>query len=224
MQIIERLTELADSKFADFNSKLLPTLDKETIIGVKTPQLKLLARELISCGESEIFMAALPHRYFEENQLHAFLISQIKDFDIAIIELIKFLPYIDNWATCDQLILMSLKKSPEKILPYLKTWLCSKQTYTVRFAIGILLRCFQDNLFKISYSNMVCAINTDDYYVNMMQAWYFATLLSKHYDKAIVYFTQNRLNLKVHNKAIQKACESFRVPQEHKNYLNSLKR
>ncbi len=224
MNIEKRLFELRDIKFRDFNARLIPNIDKETVIGVKTPQLKQLAREVYKSGEYKGFISVLPHKCFEENQLHAFIISQIADFDMAIYELERFLPYVDNWATCDQLIMKAIAKKPEKILDKIDLWLASGKTYTVRFAIGLLMRYFLDERFDKEYLDKVAAVKSDEYYINMMIAWYFATALAKQWEDSVKYIEEEKLGIWIHNKTIQKARESLRVTEEHKIFLKGLVR
>lgn len=222
MDITERLFDLQDKKFRDFNSKLIPNIDKDCIIGIKTPELKAAAKELIKEGSADNFISALPHKYFEENQIHAFVISSIKDYDKCIYELERFLPYIDNWATCDQLIPKVMGKYPEKILRKADEYLESKHIYTVRFGIGIYMRYFLDDRFDKKYLEKIAKIRNEDYYVRTMIAWYFATALAKQYESTITVFAEKKLDTWVHNKAIQKARESFRVTEEHKQDLKKL--
>ncbi len=223
MDIEKRLFELKDLKFRDFNAKLIPNLDKDTMIGVKTPQLKQLAKELYKRGDYAEFIRSLPHKYFEENQLHAFIISQITDFDIAIYELERFLPYVDNWATCDQLVLKAIAKDPKRILNKIDLWLASEKLYTIRFAIGLLLRYFLDERFDEKHLDKAAAVRSGEYYINMMIAWYFATALAKQWEDSVKYIEEKKLNTWVHNKTIQKARESLRITNEQKEYLKSLK-
>ncbi len=217
-----RLFSLSDEKFRDFNAKLIPNIDKSTVIGVKTPELRKLAKALMKSGEADGFLRRLPHEYFEENQLHAFIISEIRDFDAALSEVERFLPYVDNWATCDQLIVKAFAKAPERLLPKLDEWIASGRTYTVRFAVGLLMRYFLDERFDERYLARVAKIESDEYYVNMMSAWYFATAAAKQYAAVYPYFSEYSLPTWVHNKAIQKSRESFRVTDEHKAELGKL--
>ncbi len=223
-EIQAKLMSLSDEPFRDFNAKLIPTVQKDRVIGVKTPALKLLAKDIFKSGEYKEFLRSLPHKYFEENQLHAFIISEISDFEAAAFELEAFLTFIDNWATCDQLIVKVFAKYPERLINRIDLWLKSSHTYTIRYAIGLLMRHFLDERFCIEYSDRVAHIISDEYYVNMMSAWYFATALAKQYEKILPYFTESRLPVWVHNKAIQKAQESYRVSEEHKAFLRTLKR
>jgi len=222
--IQKRLFALADAKYKAFNAKLMPTVDPDTVIGVRTPALRKLAKELKNSAEAAAFLQTLPHAYFEENQLHAFLLEQIRDYDSCIAALDAFLPYVDNWATCDCM-------SPKVLgahLPELETkiwgWIASTHPYTVRYGIGMLQRYFLDDAFAPKYPDAVAKIHTEDYYIRMMQAWYFATALAKQYDAVLPYLTEQRLDLWTHNKAIQKAIESYRITAEQKAYLRTLKR
>jgi 3-methyladenine DNA glycosylase AlkD len=222
--IRDRLFEMQDLKYRDFYSKLMPTVSKELIIGVRTPELRAFAKEISKTELSEDFIKILPHNYYEENNLHAFLIEQIKDYDVCIAELNRFLPFVDNWATCDMMRPKILKKHLSELLPQIVVWLDSEETYTVRFAIGMLLYYYLDDDFDLSYPEMISQIRSDEYYIKMMQAWYFATALAKHYDAVLPYLEQNRLDVDTHNKTIRKAIESFRITDEQKKYLKTLKR
>ena len=223
-EIISELFRNQDAAYAALQIKILPTVDPDRIIGVRTPDLRSFAKTLFSDKGTDSFLACLPHRYFDEDQLHAFIISLEKDFEKCISDVKRFLPYIDNWATCDQLSPKAFKKEPEKLLPYIRTWVRSDHTYTVRFAIGMLMQHFLDADFDPAYPERVAALRSGEYYVNMMRAWYFATALAKQYDAVLPYFAGNRLDTWTHNKSIQKALESFRVPPEHKEALRALKR
>ena len=222
--IQKRLFALQDKEYRDFTAKLNPTVDPETIIGVRLPELRKLAKALRGSQEAEGFLNALPHEYLEENHLHSFMLCDIKDFDTAITEIERFLPYVDNWAVCDSIRLKAFNKDPERLLPYIDKWLCSDHTYTIRCGILNLMNLFLDQRFDPAYPEKVAAVRSEEYYVNMMIAWYFATALAKQYDAAIPYIEQNRLDRWTHNKAIQKAIESYRVSDEHKAYLKTLKR
>jgi len=221
--IAHTLKALADEKFKKFNSLLIPNIDPETVIGVKTPQLKSIAKELSRSGGYEDFLLDLPHKYFEENQIHAFVIAENKDFDECITEIERFLPYIDNWATCDQLSPKVFVKHKTELLEYISRWIKSRHTYTVRFAVNMLMRHFLDDDFKTTYADMVADISSDDYYVNMVRAWYFATALAKQESAALPYMEAQRLDVWTHNKAIQKAIESHRINADLKEYLRGLK-
>lgn len=222
-EIVAELICLQDKKYAAFQAKLIPTIEPDRIIGVRTPQLRAFAKELFREGDTAAFLAALPHLYFEEDQLHAFVISLEKDFDKCMGSVEAFLPHIDNWATCDQLSPKVFKKEPEKLLPYIDIWLKSDKVYTVRFAIGMLMQHFLDGRFEPKYADMVAAVKSDEYYINMMIAWYFATALAKQYDAVLPYLEGKRLGDWTHNKAIQKSVESYRVTPEQKAYLKTLK-
>lgn len=223
-EIQKRLFSLGEESFGDFQAKLMPTVERARIIGVRTPALRALARELKGSAAAERFMEELPHEYFDEDQLHGFLISLEGDYERCIARLESFLPYVDNWATCDQLSPRCFKKRPAGLAEKAQEWIESGETYTVRFGIGVLMSHYLDESFDNMYPELIAGIRSEEYYVNMMIAWYFATALAKQYDAVIGYFEGQRLPLWVHNKAIQKALESYRVSAEHKTYLRSLKR
>lgn len=211
---------MAEEDYRDFSSRLMPTVGKSTVLGVRVPLLRKYAKSLENYEE---FLKELPHKYFEENNLHAFLIEREKDFNKCIEKLDAFLPYIDNWATCDGLKPKVLKKEPEKLLKHIKRWLYSKDIYAIRFAINLLMSYYLDELFNEEYHEIVANINKDEYYINMMRAWYFATALAKQYEKTLPYIENNKLDSWTHNKTIQKAVESFRITNEQKQYLKTLK-
>lgn len=215
---------MRDNAYRDFNSSLIPGIDKNSFIGVRTPNLRAFARNMVKDGVAGEFIGHLPHTFFEENQLHAFILSACKDFDSAVMAVDKFLPYVDNWATCDQMSPKVFAKNTNKLLPYIKKWIKSKHTYTVRFGVLCLMRYFMDDGFDEKYVDMVANIKSDDYYINMMRAWYFATALAKQYERVFPYFVDNRLDAWTHNRAIQKAVESFRVSDRHKADLRALRR
>lgn len=219
---MKSLETLSDEKYAAFQRKLIPTVAAEQIIGVRTPQLRALAKAMVKSGESEALVRTLPHRYFEENQLHAFILSAEKDFDACIREVDRFLPYVDNWATCDQLSPLCFAKNTKSLLPWVIRWMKSEREYTVRFGIGMLMRHFLDEGFEPEFLDMVAAIRRDEYYIRMMQAWYFATALAKQYSATVPYIEQCRLPQWTHNKTIQKAVESYRISDEQKAYLKTL--
>lgn len=222
-EIREGLFANQDVKYRDFQSKLTPTIEANTAIGVRTPVLRKLAKDYSKRQDVDDFLADLPHKYFDENQLHAFILSEIKDFDECMGKLERFLPFVDNWATCDQMSPKCFKKNHEKLLPYLNKWIKSDDIYTVRFAIVTLMSHFLDDDFDEGYLKLVSDIKSDEYYINMAIAWYFATALAKQYDKTIPYIENKTLDVWTHNKAIQKSIESYRVTAEHKEYLKSLK-
>ena len=221
--IRDKLFRLQDKKYHDFQIKLIPTVNPATIIGVRTPELRKFAKEIIRNNDYYAFLEELPHKYFDENQLHAFIISEIKDYDECISYTNKFLPYIDNWATCDQMSPKAFKKHTDKLLNQIKVWIKSKETYTIRFGISMLMQYYLDDKFKPEYLNLVSKIKSKEYYVNMMIAWYFATALAKQYESAISFIEKQKLDIWVHNKTIQKAVESHRIRTEQKEYLKSLK-
>ena len=220
-EIRNKLFEMQDLKYRDFESKLNPAIPIDDFIGVRTPVLRKLAKYLIK-DECEEFLENLPHKYFEENQLHAFIISEIKVFDKCIDRLCEFLPYVNNWATCDQTSPKIFKKYKSQLESYINEWIKSEETYTVRFAVKMLMEHFLDDDFEIKYPEMVANIKSDEYYVKMMVAWYFATALAKQYDSIIIYLEKYRLNSWTHNKTIQKSVESYRISQEKKEYLKGL--
>ena len=218
-KIVEDLFAMQDLKYAEFQRRLIPNIEPDTIIGVRTPELRKYAKKMMN-GEE---LGALPHKYFDENQLHAFAISGMKDFQNCIEELNRFLPFVDNWATCDQMSPKIFKKHKNELLEHIKIWIESDKTYTVRFAIGMLMEHFLDEDFDTKYLDMVASIRSDEYYVNMMIAWYFATALAKKYEQTLPYIENVKLQIWTHNKAIQKAIESYRITTEQKNYLRNLK-
>lgn len=218
--IQKTLRQMADPKTAAFTSRIIPNVDPKSILGIKTPQLRALAKELRA---NQKFLSDLPHKYFEENQLHGFVVSGIKDFDQCVAELERFLPCIDNWATCDQTSPICFKKNRAALLPLIKKWIKSKRVYTVRFAIGMLMRHFLDEDFAPEYLEMIAAVKSDEYYIKMEVAWYFAEALAKQWDAALPYIKAKRLEAWTHNKAIQKARESFKISDERKELLKGLK-
>ncbi len=222
-KIRHRLFELRDLKYKEFSCKLMPTVNPETVIGVRTPDLRKLAREFSKTPDASEFLKILPHAYFEENNLHGFLIETITDYDAVIAALDKFLPYIDNWATCDLISPKVFKKHLPKLYEKIKVWLKSDRIYTVRFGIGMLMSFYLNDDFRPEMLKLVACIRSKEYYVNMMIAWYFATALAKQYEAALPYIQEQRLEKWTHNKAIQKAIESYRVGIEAKEYLRTLK-
>ena len=222
-EIRQRLFELQDVPYRDFQVKLIPTVETESMIGVRTPALRKLAREYGRRDEIGVFLQDLPHKYFDENQLHAFIISGIKDFETCIMHVEKFLPYVDNWATCDQMSPTVFKKKRQELLPFIREWMKSDRTYTVRFGIGMLMQHYLDEDFDPSYPEMVAGIKSEEYYISMMIAWYYATALVNQYDTVLPYIEEKRLDSQTHNRAIQKAVESYRITQEQKAYLKTLK-
>ena len=224
MDISQKLLDLRDEKYRDFTAKLIPNISKETIIGVRLPQIRILSKELIKSGEHISFINTLPHTYLEEYHLHSFIISSFKDIDICIDEIEKLLPYIDNWSVCDSLRPKCFTNNKEKALNFIKKCIKSESTYTKRFAIEMLMLYFLDDDFEVEYLNIVSKINGEDYYLKMMVAWYFATALAKQYDATLPYIKNHSIIDKwTHNKAIQKALESYRVSNEKKLLLKTLK-
>ena len=223
MNIEKKLFSMQDIGYREFHSRLMPTVDPSKIIGVRTPMLRNFAKEFAKTPESAEFLKQLPHKYYEENNLHGCLIEWIKDYDEALNELERFLPYIDNWATCDMFMPKIFKKHTDELLPKIKTWLKSGHVYTIRYAEGLLMRLYLDDNFKPEYLKWAAEIKSDEYYVNMMTAWYFATALAKQYDETVIYLTEKRLSPWVHNKTIQKAVESYRISKETKEYLKTLR-
>ena len=223
-EIKQRLFALKDEGYKNFHKKLMPTVDEDKIIGVRIPLLRKLAKELSGTDEAKRFLSDLPHKYYEENNLHAFLIEGIKDFDLCIKETDKFMPFIDNWATCDSFRPSAFKKNKEKLTEKIREWVSSDKTYTVRFAIVCLMTYFLGADYKKEYSDLVLSAVTGEYYVDMAAAWYFATALATNYENVIGYIEEGKLSDFVHNKTIQKARESFRIKNVQKEYLNTLKR
>ena len=222
-EIVTELFRMRDADYALLQAKIIPTVAADRIIGVRTPALRAFAKALYKDRDKEDFLSCTPHQYFDENQLHAFVISLEKDFDKCIAEVDAFLPFIDNWATCDQLSPKAFKREPEKLLQYIQSWIKSDQTYIVRFAIGMLMQHFLDERFEAGYADMVAEVRSEEYYINMMIAWYFATALAKQYERTVPYLEGRRLDGWVHNKAIQKSVESYRITDEKKAYLKTLK-
>jgi len=221
--ITERLFALQDKKYAEFQAKLMPTVAKKVIIGVRTPELRKLSKEFTGSEEAERFLKELPHKYYEENNLHAFLIEKIKDYDKCISALNEFLPYVDNWATCDMMCPKVFKKHLPVFMEQIKEWLTSEHTYVVRFAIKMLMSFYLGEHFESEQLELVASVKSEEYYIKMMVAWYFATALAKQYEATLPYIEGRKLECWVHNKTIQKAVESYRVSDEHKKYLRELR-
>ena len=218
-----KLFELQDLNYRDFHAKLMPTVYKERVIGVRTPALRKFAKEFGKTKEAEEFLKQLPHEYYEEDNLHGFLIAGMKDFDRCIEELERFLPCVDSWATCDLLSPKIFKKHLQELLVKIRVWTVSEHTYMIRFGVGMLMSLYLDEAFELEYPEMVSGIRSNEYYVNMMIAWYFATALAKQYEAVLPFIENGRLDKWTHNKAIQKAVESCRVTDEKKAYLKTLK-
>lgn len=223
MNICEELFSLKEDTYKAFQSRLMPTVNPECIIGVRIPLLRKLVKEFSKQQEAKEFLKELPHRYYEENMVHNLLIGEISEFDEAIIARERFLPYVDNWAVCDLPMPKVFCRNKEKILPYVEKWLTSEHTYTLRYGIKVLMDLFLDNEFDEKYLGMVSRIKSDEYYVNMMISWYFATALAKQSEYVMPYIENKRLATWVHNKTIQKAIESYRIDEKTKEYLKTLK-
>lgn len=219
----DSLFQLADEEYKNFHSRLMPTVNPDLIIGVRVPALRKFAKAFGKTRLAKEFINILPHKYYEENNLHGFLIEQTRDFELCIEALDKFLPYVDNWATCDMTSPKVLGKNTEKLLIKINEWIKSEKTYTVRYSIGMLMRHYLDDNFKIEYLDLVSGVKSDEYYINMMIAWYFATALAKQWESTLPYIENKVLDVWVHNKAIQKAVESNRITGEQKAYLKTLK-
>ena len=222
--LIETLFSLKDEKYRNFHASLMPTVSKDTVIGVRVPHLRKLAAELRKDTYAEEFLNSLPHRYYEENNLHALLISSEKDYGKTVLLLNSFLPYINNWATCDIISPKAFSKSPDELAPLAVSWANSSETYTTRFGIEMLMKYFLIDKYLKRYSDCVAEVKHDDYYVKMMQAWYFATALSYRYSDILPYLQKGVMEKRVHNKTIQKAVESYRITDEQKAQLRALRR
>ncbi|MBO7277651.1 MAG: DNA alkylation repair protein [Bacteroidales bacterium] len=222
--IEKRLFDLQDKEYKEFQSKLIPNINKDNIIGIRIPHLRKLAKEIAKENQRGDFLNSLPHKYYEENHLHSFLIEEMKDEKECLESLDKFLPYVDNWAVCDSCSPKVLKKDLDLLLDYIKKWINSPKEYVCRFGILSFMRYFlEDKTFKEEYLEMVCEVKSNYYYVKMMQSWFFATALAKQYNSTLKIFKQNRLPVWVHNKSIQKAIESYRITEEQKQELKLLK-
>lgn len=218
----ERLFAMRDEQYADFGAKLIPNIERESILGVRAPELKRLAKEL--AGDADWFLRTLPHRWHEENMLHAYLLCGMKDFRQALTETERFLPYITNWAVCDSLSPKAFARQAERLLPNIGQWTSAEHEYTVRFGISMLMRHFLDERFEASLPKQVAAIQREEYYIKMMQAWYFATALAKQWDAAVNCLQNDVTDDWVKRKSIQKSLESYRVTDEHKKILRVLRR
>lgn len=217
------LFQVQDKGYRDFQSKLIPTIPAETIIGVRTPAIRKLAKEYAKDPESAVFLMQLPHTYYDENILHALLVAEIKDYDTCVKEVERFLPYVDNWAVCDIFSPKVFKKNRDRLIKKIKEWTASGHPYTCRFGMEMLMTHFLDENFRPEYLEIPAAVHSEEYYVNMMIAWFYATALAKQWDAAVSYIEEKRLNPWTHNKTIQKARESYRITPEQKEYLKTLK-
>ena len=223
MTVLDRLMEERDEGYAEFQRKLVPNIPPETILGVRTPQMRKIAKEAFESGDGDAFLADLPHRYYEENLVHFFIAAMIRDFDECVRAVEAFLPHVDCWPVSDQATPKAFRKNHAQLLPYIEKWIASDHVYTARFGIRMLMNEFLGDDFREGYLELVANKKGEDYYLKMMQAWYFATALAKRYEETLPYFEERRLDEWVHRKAIQKAVESFRVTEEHKEYLKSLR-
>ena len=224
MKIQKELFSLQDKEYMKFLSKLTPNVSEDTIIGVRIPKIRKLAKKLVKNNEYEDFLKELPHKYYDENLLHGAIISESKNFENCIKLLDNFLPFIDNWAVCDTISPKIFKKHKKELIEKIKEWSQSDKTYTCRFGVEMLMTHFLDEDFKKEYLEMVANIHSEEYYVKMVVAWFFATALAKQWDYAVIYLENNKLDVWVHNKTIQKARESLRISLEKKEYLKKLKR
>ena len=218
-----KLFKLQDLKYRNFHSKLMPGIDKETIIGIRTPVLRKFAKEFAKTEAAEAFLKELPHQYYEENNLHMMLITAEKDYEKCLAEVERFVPYIDNWATCDLPAPKCFAKHKQELFPRIKEWIASGETYTIRYGIDLLMALYLDEDFRPEYLELAASVASEEYYVKMVIAWYFATALAKQWDAAIPYMEQKRLPDWVHRKTIRKAVESYRITKEQKDYLRTLK-
>lgn len=223
MDIREQLFALQDEEYRDFQCALMPTISRSAVIGVRTPQLRRLAKTLAKSPDAERFLNALPHRYYEENNLHAYLLGEIADFDVCARAVDTFLPYVDNWATCDGMNPKVFAREADRLLPWIERWIALEHVYTIRYGIVMLMKHFLSERFRAEYLERVAALRSEAYYVRMAVAWYFAEAIARQPQAALGYIEKRRLPPWTHNKAIQKATESFRVPEETKRYLKSLK-
>ena len=223
MNIHEILLELKNEEYRQFTAKLVPNIPAETIIGLKTPEMRAIAKNIFMDTDRDIFLNALPHEYYEENLIHFFVISMIKDFEECTQRVEAFLPYVDCWPVSDQATPKAFRKNHEKLLPYIRKWIYSDHVYTARFGIRMLMNEFLGEDFREEYLELVATKKGDDYYLKMMVAWYFATALAKRYDETLPYIENHVLDEWTHRKAIQKAVESYRVTDENKEYLKSLR-
>ena len=224
MKIQKELFSLQDKKYMKFLSKLTPNVSEDTIIGVRIPEIRKLAKKLIKNDQYEDFLKKLPHKYYDENLLHGAIISENKNFENCIQLLDSFLPFIDNWAVCDTISPKIFKKHKRELIEKIKEWIKSEKTYICRFGVEMLMTHFLDEDFENEYLEMVANIHSEEYYVKMVIAWFFATALAKKWDCAVIYLENDRLNIWVHNKTIQKARESLRITNEKKEYLKGLRK
>lgn len=221
--IREKLKELQDLEYKDFIFKLTPTLNYDSIIGIRIPNLRNLAKEIYNTQTAKDFLNCVPHKYFEENTLHVMLLEKIRDFNTAVFEVDRFLKYIDNWSVCDNRSPVAFKNNTDSLFPYIKKWIKDEHIYTVRYGVKKLMDYYLDEHFEKEHLMIVAKVEQKDYYINMMTAWYFATALAKQYEDTVPIIEKRILPKWTHNKTIQKAVESFRITDEQKDYLRSLK-
>ena len=221
--IEQALKQMADPKYKEFHGKLMPTVNSDKVLGVRVPDLRKFAKEIYKSDIKDDFLKILPHIYYEEDNLHAFLIEMIKDYDVVIEELNKFLPLVDNWATCDMMSPKIFKKHKKELLNEIEKWINSGEAYTIRYGIKCLMQHYLDDDFDVSFLKKVADVKSEEYYVNMMRAWYFATALSKQYDVTVKFLENRVLDKWTHNKTISKAIESYCVVPENKDYLKTLR-
>lgn len=222
-EIQERLFEMQDVEYQAFQCKLMPTVEPDSVIGVRMPQLRQFAKEIAKREDIGDFLEQLPHQYYEENNLHGLIVEAMKDYDLCIAQLDRFLPYVNNWATCDMMSPKIFKKHLSQLLQPIQRWMAAEDVYMVRFGIGMLMKFYLDDAFEPEYLEWVAAIQSDEYYINMMIAWYFATALAKQYDSTIPFLEKRQLSTWVHNKTIQKAVESYRIKEDQKTYLRTFR-
>ena len=223
MDILEKLYSMQDENYALFQAKLTPNIPPEKFIGVRVPECRRLAKTLSKESDISSFLDSLPHSYYDENILHALLISEIKDYDKCIYELERFLPYVDNWAVCDIISPKPFKKHKDTLIVKIKEWSASNHTYTCRFGLRMLMSHFLDEDFKPEYLEIPASVNSDEYYINMMKAWFFATALAKQWETTLPYVQERKLDEWTHKKTIQKAIESYRITKEQKDFLKTLR-
>ena len=222
MDIKEKLFAMKEEKYGDFSASLMPDMPRERVIGVRIPKLRAFVKEI--SGNTSDFISSLPHYFFEENNLHAFIISSISDFDRCVSEVDRFLPYIDNWATCDSLRPPCFSKNKDKLLEYIYRWIRSDKVYTVRFAIEMLMVHYLEDDYSDDYAKLVASVRSEEYYVNMMIGWYFATALTKRWDSVIYFIEESLISPVARKMAIRKGIESLAIPKERKAYLRELSR
>ncbi|MBR0231616.1 MAG: DNA alkylation repair protein [Clostridia bacterium] len=223
MDLTERLNAAKDEGYREFQAKLVPNVPPEKILGVRTPELRRIAKEVFASGERDPFLRDLPHKYYEEDLIHFFVLAMIKDFDACVRAVGDFLPYVDCWPVSDQATPAAFAKNREKLLPYVKEWIASEHIYTARFGLRMLMNEYLGDAFREEYLALAASVRGGDYYLKMMVAWFFATALAKRYKETLPYFENRALDEWVHKKAVQKALESRRVTEEHKKYLAGLR-